>query len=107
MAAPTIFTESEQSFPKELNQSGVDYMIVELAAAALQGVPAVTRDIGLWFRDLGDSKFGQALKRVGGLYFLPTASTPPMSGGKNVVLFDIVLNMHGLRSCDHEIRGGA
>lgn len=105
MAAPAIFTESEQSFLKELNRRGVDYIIVGLAAAALQGVPAVTQDIDLWFRDLSDPRIGQALKRVGGFYVPPTSTTPPMFGGKNVALFDIVMTMHGLRSFDHELKG--
>jgi len=105
VAAPMIFTEAEQSFLKELNRVGVGYMIVGLAAAALQGVPAVTQDIDLWFRDFSDPGIGEALKRVGGFYVPPTASTPPMFGGKNVALFDIVLTMHGLRSFDHELKG--
>ena len=105
MGAPAIFTESEQSFLKELNRRGVAYMIVGLAAAALQGVPAVTQDIDLWFRDLADPRIGEALKRVGGIYVPPTPSTPPMFAGKKVALFDIVLTMHGLRSFDHEMKG--
>jgi hypothetical protein len=105
VGAPAIFTESEQSFLRELNRRGVDYMIVGLAAAALQGVPAVTQDIDLWFRDLSDPRIGEALKRVGGIYVPPTPSTPPMFAGKNVALFDIVLTMHGLRSFDHELKG--
>jgi len=102
VAAPAIFTESEQAFLKELNRLGVEYMIVGLAAAALQGAPAVTQDIDLWFRDLTDPRIGEALKRVGGIYVPPTPSTPPMFAGKKVALFDIVLTMHGLRRFDRE-----
>ena len=105
MGAPAIFTESEQSFLRELNRRRVDYMIVGLAAAALQGVPAVTQDIDLWFKDLSDPRIGEALKHVGGIYVPPTLSTPPMFAGKAVALFDIVLTMHGLRSFDHELKG--
>ena len=104
MGDPTIFTEAEQSFLRELNRRGVEYMIVGLAAAALQGVPAVTQDIDLWFKDLSDPRIGEALQQVGGIYVPPSLSTPPMFAGKNVALFDIVLTMHGLRSFDREMK---
>jgi hypothetical protein len=102
---PLIFTESEQAFLQELSRLKVDYMIVGLAAAALQGAPAVTQDIDLWFKDLGDQRIREALDRVGGIYVPPTAATPPLFAGKNVALFDIVLRMDGLRSFDQELRG--
>lgn len=105
MGAPAIFTEAEQSFLRELNRRGVEYMIVGLAAAALQGVPAVTQDIDLWFKDLSDPRIAEALKQVGGIYVPPTLSTPPMFAGMSVSLFDIVLTMHGLRSFEHEMKG--
>lgn len=103
MAAPSIFTEQEQAFLRELVRQRVDFMIVGLAAAALQGAPAVTQDIDLWFRDLGDPRLQEALKRVGGVYIPPTPSTPPMLGGRNVALFDIVVTMHGLDGFDREL----
>jgi hypothetical protein len=101
---PLIFTESEQTFLRELTRLKVDFMIVGLAAAALQGAPAVTQDIDLWFKDLGDRRIREALERVGGIYVPPTAATPPLFAGKNVALFDIVLRMDGLRSFDQELR---
>ena len=104
MADPTIFTESEQAFLRELVHRRVRFMIVGLAAAALQGAPAVTQGIDLWFEDLGDPRIREALARVGGIYVPPTATTPPMFAGKTVALFDIVLAMHGLGDFDHESR---
>jgi predicted nucleotidyltransferase len=104
VAAPTIFTEAEQAFLRELRLRRVEFMIVGLAAAALQGTPAVTQDIDLWFKDLGDRRIHEALARVGGIYVPPTATTPPMFAGKNVALFDIVLTMHGLRDFGRELR---
>jgi predicted nucleotidyltransferase len=103
VAAPPIFTEQEQAFLRELVRQRVDFMIVGLAAAALQGAPAVTQDIDLWFRNLEDPRLKEALKRVGGVYIPPTASTPPMLGGRNVALFDIVVTMHGLDGFDREL----
>src|SRR5689334_14692901 len=82
-------------------------MIVGLAAAALQGAPAVTQDIDLWFKDLDDPRIREALERVGGIYVPPTASTPPLFAGRSVALFDIVLRMDGLRSFDQESQASA
>lgn len=102
MAAPAIFTDREQRFLRELARQGVEYLIVGLAAAALQGAPAVTQDIDLWFRDLTDPRFRAALDKVGGIYVPPTPSTPPTLAGKAVALFDIVLTMHGLETFEEE-----
>lgn len=107
MAEPPIFTESEQEFLHQLTRLKVDFMIVGLAAAALQGAPAVTQDIDLWFRDLADPRIREALERVGGVYVPPTASTPPLFAGKSVALFDIVVRMDGLRSFEREVRDSA
>lgn len=103
MADPLIFTESEQAFLRELSRLKVRFMIVGLAAAALQGAPAVTQDIDLWFEDIADQRIREALRRVGGIYVPPTPATPPLFAGKNVALFDIVLRMDGLRSFDREL----
>ena len=104
MAEPLIFTEAEQEFLHQLTRLKVDFMIVGLAAAALQGAPAVTQDIDLWFKDLADPRIREVLERVGGVYVPPTASTPPLFAGKSVALFDIVLRMDGLRPFEQEWR---
>lgn len=82
MAAPSIFTEMEQGFLRELVRQRVEFMVVGLSAAALQGAPAVTQDIDLWFKDLADPKLRKALNRVVGVYMAPTASTPRCSQGE-------------------------
>lgn len=102
MAAPSIFTARERAFLRELVRNRVEFMIVGLAAAALQGAPAVTQDIDLWFKDVGDPRLKTALKKVGGAYVPPTESTPPLLAGRNVALFDIVMHMHGLEGFDEE-----
>ena len=101
-APPPIFSEQELGFLHELVRQKVEFLIVGLAAAALQGVPAVTQDIDLWFRDLADPGLKKALDRVGGIYVPPTGFTPPMFAGKSVALFDIVLTMHGLDDFERE-----
>lgn len=102
MAAPAIFTEKEKAFLRELNRQGVDYMIVGLSAAALQGAPAVTQAIELWFRDVADPGLKKALDKVGAIYIPPTATTPPVLAGRSVALFDVVLKMHGLEGFEVE-----
>jgi hypothetical protein len=80
----------------------VDFMIVGLAAAALQGAPVVTQDVDLWFKDLGQRGIQKALRKVGGSYVPPMGLNPPTFAGDAVDLFDIVVHMHGLEGFDRE-----
>lgn len=57
MAAHPIFTEKEGRFLKALLANEVDFMIVGLSAALLQGASAVTQAIDLWVRDTASSRF--------------------------------------------------
>ena len=102
MAKNLIFTAKEAEFLRELVRQKVEFMIVGLSAAALQGAPVVTQDVDLWFRDLGDSGIETALKKVKGSYVSPVGMNPPMFAGEAVKLFDIVLHMHGLGPFDKE-----
>lgn len=104
MAGDLIFGEREAEFLKELLRHHVDFMVVGLSAAALQGAPVVTQDVDLWFRDLGDPGIAKALKKVGGSYVPPVAMHPPMFAGKGVSLFDVVTHMHGLGEFGEETR---
>ena len=97
-----IFTDKEAVFLKELVKQKVDFMIVGLSAAALQGAPVVTQDIDLWFKDLKDPGIMKALKRIGGSYIPPMGINPPMFAGDAVKLFDIVIHMHGLDGFEKE-----
>ncbi len=96
MDVPSLFTDRETAFLEALVVEGVDFLVVGLAAAALQGAPAVTQDVDLWFADLTDSRFRTALERAGVTYIPPTAATPPLFAGGGTELFDIVVHMHGL-----------
>jgi hypothetical protein len=97
-----IFAEGEAKFLVELVRNKVEFMIVGLSAAALQGAPVVTQDVDLWFRDVTVPGVGKALKKVEGVYLPPVADRPPMFAGKAVRLFDIVMNMDGLGSFEEE-----
>ncbi len=68
MAEKFIFSSKEISFLRELIKQGVEFILVGLSAAALQGAPVVTQDIDLWFKDLADPGIKKALKKVGGFY---------------------------------------
>lgn len=102
MPEESIFSNKEIAFLQELNREDVEYIIVGLSAAALQGAPVVTQDVDLWFRDLADQGIQNALQRVEGTYIPPIGSNPPMFVGDAVKLFDIVLHMHGLDGFDKE-----
>jgi hypothetical protein len=104
VAGNLIFTDKEAAFLKELVRQKVEFILVGLSAAALQGAPVVTQDIDLWFRDLSDVGIRKALVKVGGSYVPPFGLNPPMFAGNNLELFDIVLTMHGLENFDDEVK---
>jgi hypothetical protein len=107
VAEPGLFSEREARFLRALTEESVEFLVVGLSAAALQGAPAVTQDIDLWFRDLTDPGIKKALRKVGGVYVAPTGSTPPMFVGPAVALFDVVVSMHGLESFANEAKRAA
>lgn len=102
MANTLLFGKDEVTFLCELVRQKVDFMVVGLSAAALQGAPVVTQDIDLWFKNLTDPGIKKALRKAKGAYIPPTAMTPPMFAGEGVSLFDIVVHMHGLGHFDQE-----
>ena len=102
MAEDQIFSKKELKFLQELVRQKVDFMIVGLSAAALQGAPVVTQDVDLWFKSLEDPRIRKALDKVDGVYVPPMGQNPPMFSGDAVKLFDIVVHMHGLESFDKE-----
>jgi hypothetical protein len=52
---PSIFTENEIRFLRELVKNHVPFMIVGLSAAALQGAPVVTQNYVCMCPDTGQS----------------------------------------------------
>lgn len=100
----SIFTEKEEAFLKELVRLKVQFMLVGLSAATIQGAPVVTQDVDIWFRDLSDQNILRALKKVKGVYVPPFGHNEPTFAGEAVKLFDIVLNMSGLGTFDQEFK---
>ena len=99
-----IFTAKEAKVLKELVKHGVEFMIVGLSAANLQGAAVVTQDVDLWFKDLTDPNLKKALRKAGATYVPPVTSNPPMLVGTDVNFFDIVLTMDGLQDFDAELK---
>jgi hypothetical protein len=104
VGTPPLLTDKEARFLQALVEEGVEFLVVDLAAAALQGAPAVTQDIDLWLRDLSDPGLRRALRKVGGKYVPPSLQNPPLLAGGDAGLFDVVVKMHGLGSFAHESR---
>ena len=104
MAELPLFGEREIAFLDALRAAQVEFLVVGLSAAALQGAPVVTRDVDLWVRDLGDEKFRAVLKRFGAAYVPPVGLNPPMIVGKRIALFALVVSMQGLDSFAVEYR---
>ena len=102
MDAPVLFGDEELRFLAALLAEDVDFMLVGLAAAALQGAPVVTQGVDLWFEDLTDPGLRKALDRVGGAYIPSSGDRPPMLAGGGAKLFDIVVHMHGLGPFEEE-----
>jgi hypothetical protein len=104
VATPPLLTDKEARFLQALVDEGVEFLVVGLAAAALQGAPAVTQDIDLWFRDLSDPALQRALRRVGAIYIPPSLQNPPLLAGGDAGLFDVVVSMDGLGAFAQEAR---
>ena len=104
MGAALKFTSGESRFLRELLRRHVPFMVVGLSGAALQGALVVTQDVDLWFRNPGDPRIQQALKTVGGTYVPIIYLNPPSFVGDAVDIFDIVMNMSGLKDFDVERR---
>lgn len=96
MDAPSLFSDKEAALLEALVNEGVDFLVVGLAAAMLQGAPAVTQDVDLWVADLAGPRFLEALRKSGASYIPPTAGSPPLLAGPGTELFDLVVHMHGL-----------
>ena len=96
MAEVLPLSDAELRLLESLLRHKIRFLVVGLSAAALQGAPVVTEDVDLWFEDLSDPKFMQALVKVGAAYIPPFGHNPPMLGGAGSEPFDIALRMNGL-----------
>jgi hypothetical protein len=95
-------SSSELAFLAALERHQVRYLMVGLAAAALQGAVVVTQDVDLWFENLADPNLRAALSEVGATYVPPFELNPPMFIGGGLDLFDVVIRMDGLNPFSEE-----
>jgi len=102
--AESLFTQKEIDFLKILKDHDVDFIIIGLSAAALQGAPVVTQDIDIWFKDLNSVNFKAALKEAKVTYVPPIGLNPPMFAGESTDLIDIVVGVTGLNKFDEEVK---
>ena len=103
MAEAYGLTDSEIEFLKTLVNHRVPFMIVGLAAAAMQGAPVVTQDIDLWFEVLDHPGLKAAIQEFKAAYVPPTFDRPPMFGDPRLARVDIVLTMSGLGKFHEEL----
>jgi hypothetical protein len=94
----TALTNAERLLLAELNRSGVQYILVGLSAAVLQGANTGTRDIDIWFEDTTDPRIGAAVRKAGGIWISGSfGMQPPQIGGELLGdRLDVVVHMHGL-----------
>jgi hypothetical protein len=102
--APTPSPDVSPDFFRELQSRGIRYMIVGMAAVALQGGNIVTDDIDLWVENLADPGFHNAARALGGVYIAPTHQMPPMVSGRGLDQIDLVVAMSGLGTFEQEYR---
>jgi hypothetical protein len=100
--AESLFTQKEIDFLEILTKHKIEFIVIGLSAAALQGAPVVTQDIDIWFKDLDSKDFKNALKEAKVSYVPPFGLNPPMFAGKSTELIDIVLAVTGLEDFDTE-----
>ncbi len=100
---PVGLSAAEQAFLRALQDEGVMFMLVGIAAARLQGAPIVTEDIDLWIAPGHDADVATAAKKAG-IVYVPAgvAMNPPTFGGRHVRI-DQVLSMSGLSSFEEEL----
>ena len=97
-------SEGERAFLRALSELGVEYLLVGMSAALLQGARGATEDIDLWFKNLDDPRIGEAARRSGG--FWVTRAQPPLLGGMGE-RFDVVVSMSGLPDFSQEYEGSS
>lgn len=98
------FTQKEIEFFKELNKRKIPYIIIGLASAAMQGAPIVTKDVDIWFENIGDSKLQKIIKKCGAIYIPSIELNPPALGGNGFELLDLVTHVHGLKPFPDEYK---
>lgn len=104
MAVGLPISDAELRLLRALVEAKVEFMIVGLSAAALQGAPVVTEDVDLWFKNLGEPRMARAIRAAGATDVPPFYLNPPMLVGEHAQPFDLVINMSGLGDYAEEVK---
>jgi hypothetical protein len=83
----------------------IQFIIVGLSSAVIQGAHVSTQDVDLWIKGLGSENFVTAMKEAGGFYIPPSQMgyNPPLIGpDEKFGIFDLVVKMNGLEDFDSE-----
>lgn len=101
-----VLTSAERALLEALNALGVQYLIVGMGAALIEGAPGTTQDLDLWFGRIDGEQLTEAARRAGGLYTSGFGLQPPALGGEGLDRVDIVLTASGLESFEREFMRG-
>jgi predicted nucleotidyltransferase len=101
----SALTDGERTLLAGLSRRGVQFMLVGLSAAVLQGANTGTRDIDIWFEDTSDLRIGEAVREAKGIWVSGSfGMRPPQIGGDAVGdRLDVVTHMHGLGTFQEEL----
>jgi len=103
----SILSTAEQTLLRELESSGVRYIVVGMSAALLQGARGATEDVDLWFESADDPRIADAVRKAGGIWVSGSFGMgPPRIGGEALGdRFDVVVHMSGLSDFATEYAG--
>jgi predicted nucleotidyltransferase len=94
-------TKAELAFLRALDEAGVRYMVIGMAAALIQGADAATEDIDLWLEHADASVLRRIATELGAFY--TDRTQPPMLGQGGLDRIDLVTLRHGLGSFEEEM----
>jgi len=104
VAVDLPISDAELRILAALVEAKIEFMIVGLSAAALQGAPVVTEHVDLWFKNLGEPRMVRAIRAAGATYVPPFDLNPPMLVGDRAQPFDLVINMSGLGDYEEAVK---
>ena len=96
-------SDEEVNLILSLVDERVQFMVVGMGSAILQGAPGVTQDVDLWFKGGQVDRLSAACRRVGATYYWRT--NPPEISGPGLDQIDTVWHCSGLARFEEEYEG--
>jgi hypothetical protein len=97
-----VLTPAEHALLVALDELGVRYLIVGMAAALFEGAPGTTQDLDLWLGSFDPERVARAARRAGGFYTSGSGLQPRTIGGRDLERIDLVPTGEGLEPFDTE-----